>query len=302
VQQVTSAASAVRTKGPLVWLDMDQAELDAAYDQAKYATNMEQLGRRRAMLSDLARARLGAPKRFAYGTAAIEGLDLYPARQPNAPIVVFTHGGAWRNGVAKDNAFAAEMFVNAGAHFIALDFNAVTEVAGDLMVLADQVRRAVAWVYNNAASFSGNRDRLYVMGHSSGAHLTGCLVTSDWSRYGVPADVIKAGVCSSGMYDLAPVRLSARSKYVAFTDEIEEELSSQRHIDRLQCPIVVSHGTLETPEFQRQARDFAAAVKAAGKPVQFIVAEGYNHFEVSELLGNPYSLTGHAALRVMGLG
>jgi len=98
------------------------------------------------------------------------------------------------------------------------------------------------------------------------------------------------------------VRLSARSKYVAFTDEIERELSSQRHLDRLNCPLVVAHGTAETPEFQRQARDFAAAVKAAGKPVAFIVAADYNHFEMAELLGNPYSLTGHAALELMRLG
>jgi arylformamidase len=301
LQDITATSSPARAKGPLVWLDMDQKALDDAYDQSKYASNQEQLGRRRAWLSELARQRLGQPKRFAYGPTPIEGLDLYPARQPNAPIVVFTHGGAWRTGVARDNAFAAEMFVNAGAHFIALDFNNVTEVGGDLMVLAEQVRRAVAWVYTNAASFSGDRERFYVAGHSSGGHLTGVLLTTDWSRYGLPEKFIKAGVCSSGMYDLAPVRLSARAKYVAFTDEIEQELSSQRHLDRLHCPVIVSYGTLETPEFQRQARDFAAAVKAAGKPVTLLVGEGYNHFEMAEMMGNPLSLLGSAMLERMKL-
>jgi arylformamidase len=183
-----------------------------------------------------------------------------------------------------------------------LDFNSVIDVGGDLMVMADQVRRAMAWIYKNAESFSGDRERLYAVGHSSGGHLTGCLVTTDWSRYGVPANIIKAGVCSSGMYDLTPVRMSARSRYVAFTDAIVAELSAQRHLDRLNCPIIVSHGTCETPEFQRQARDFAAAVKAAGKPVQLFVGETCNHFEMAEMLANPYSLTGHAALRLMGLG
>ena len=60
-------------------------------------------------------------------------------------------------------------------------------------------------------------------------------------------------------------------------------------------------GTLETPDFQRQSRDFAAAVKAAGKPVTLAVMEGYNHFEVMEQLGNPYSLFGRAALEQMRL-
>ena len=107
---------------------------------------------------------------------------------------------------------------------------------------------------------------------------------------------------ASGMYDLMPVRLSKRSKYVNFTDEIVDELSAMRHLDRLNCPIVVAHGTQETPEFQRQARDFAAAVKAAGKPITFIVGEGYNHFEIQETLASPYGLLGHEVLKLMKLG
>jgi arylformamidase len=58
---------------------------------------------------------------------------------------------------------------------------------------------------------------------------------------------------------------------------------------------------LETPEFQRQTRDFAAALKAAGKPVQLIVGRGYNHPEVGESIGHPYGLMGRAALEMMKL-
>jgi arylformamidase len=165
------------------------------------------------------------------------------------------------------------------------------------------VRSAVAHVYKNAASFGGDPNRVYVTGHSSGGHLAGCVLTTDWARdFGLPKDIVKGGLCASGMYDLKPVRLSKRSKYVKFTDEIEEELSAQRHIDRLNCPIIVAHGTLETPEFQRQARDFAAAVKATGKPIKFLVGESYNHFEMLETLASPYGLLGRAVLEQMKLG
>jgi arylformamidase len=105
----------------------------------------------------------------------------------------------------------------------------------------------------------------------------------------------------SGMYDLKPVRLSKRSKYVKFTDEMEEALSAQRHIDKLNTPLILAHGTCETPEFQRQTRDFYAAVKAAGKPVELLVGEGYNHFEMLETLANPYGLLGRAVLAQMRL-
>jgi arylformamidase len=103
------------------------------------------------------------------------------------------------------------------------------------------------------------------------------------------------------MYDLKPVRLSKRSKFVTITDEAEEKLSAQRHLDRLATPLMLVHGTHETPEFKRQTRDFLSAVQKAGKPVQFLLAEGYNHFDLQEMASNPYSVLGSAALDMMEL-
>ena len=291
-----------RVKGPPVWLDMDQSELDAAYDQSKYAPNLPQITKRYATNSEAVRSRLGAPRQFAYGPTAIESLDVYATKRPNAPINVFIHGGAWRVGLAKDYAFAAELFVYAGAHLVVPDFVLVQDVGGSLMPMADQVRRAVAWVHRNAQSFGGDPNRIYVSGHSSGGHLAGVVLTTDWRKeFNLPADTLKGGLCCSGLFDLKAVRLSARSAYVKFTDEIEQALSSQRHLNNLNAPVIVAYGTLETPEFQRQSRDFAAAVKATGKPVDLLVGEGYNHFEMIETLANPYGLLGRAVLEQMKL-
>ena len=291
-----------KLKGPLVWLDMDQKERDDAYDQTVYAPNQPLLAARRKVASESVIKRFGPPERVAYGSSEFEKLDIYKAKQANAPVNVYIHGGAWRNGTAKDFAFLAETFVNAGAHSVILDFIQVQDAGGSLMPMIHQVRSAVAWVYKNAASFGGNPNRIYLTGHSSGAHLTGCTLVTDWQKdFGLPANIIKGGLMVSGMYDLKPVRLSKRSQYVSFTDEIEHALSSQRHLDKLNAPIIVAYGTQETPEFQRQGRDFAAAVKAAGKPVEHIVGVGFNHFEMQETLGNPYGIAGRAALRLMNL-
>jgi arylformamidase len=295
-------AQTPRPKGPPVWLDLDQQDLDDSYDQSKYAPNLEQVLKRYASASEVARQRLGAPKRLTYGATPIEGADLYPAKAPNAPIHVFIHGGAWRGGLSKDNAFQAETLVNSGAHFITLDFINVLEANGDLMPMADQVRRGLVWIYKNAASFGGDANRLYISGFSSGAHLGGVMLVTDWQKdFGLPPDMIKGAVLSSGMYELKPVRLSARSRYIKFTDEMEQALSTQRHLARINTPVVVAHGTLETPEFQRQTRDFAAALKAAGKPVQFNIGQHYNHFEMGETFGSPYGVNGRAVLEQMRL-
>jgi arylformamidase len=292
----------MRGNGPAVFLDYDQTALDAAYDQAVYAPNREQLIRRRASDSAAARIRIGAPERVAYGTAEVEKLDIYRAAPDRAPIFVFIHGGAWRGGRAEDCAGPAEMLGAAGVCYVVPDFSWVQDAGGNLIVLADQVRRAIAWVYRNAARLGGDPSRLHVCGHSSGGHLAAVALTTDWKReFDLPSDLIKGGMCISGMYDLAPVRLSKRSTYVAFDDATVEALSPLRHLDQLRAPLVIAYGTCETPEFQRQNRDFAAAVAAAGKPVRLLVGEHYNHFELPETLGNPYGLLGRAALELMGL-
>lgn len=289
-------------RGPLVFLDYDKDEIDAAYDQGPWAPNLPELRERNAQKSAAALARLGPPRRLAYGPTEVEKLDLYMTTQPNAPMNVYIHGGAWRAGRAASAARFAEIFVDYGAHLIALDFNNVLETNGNLMTMAEQVRRAVAWVYKNAANFGGDPNQLYVCGHSSGGHLAGVVLTTDWQKdFGLPIDTVKGGMCSSGIYDLYPVSLSGRNTYVNFTPEVIQALSPQRHLDRLVAPVIVSHGTLETPEFQRQNRDFAAAVKAAGKPVTFLVGEGYNHFEMFPTVGNPYGLLGRAVLEQMKL-
>jgi arylformamidase len=294
-------AQQARAKGPCVWLDMDQRELDDAYDQLVYAPNRDQVAQRRIANSEKARALLGLPERFAYGPSEIERLDLYRAAATGVPVNIFVHGGAWRANRAADYAFLAEPFVRAGAHFVALDFTNVEETGGDLLPMVEQVRRAVAWVYRNARSFGGDPDRLYLSSHSSGSHIGGCVVTHDWAKEDLPFDILKGAMLGSGMYDLKPVRLSKRSKYVGFTDEMEEALSAQRHIHRLHTPLILAYGTHETPEFQRQTRDFHAAAKAAGKPVELLVGEGYNHFEMLETLANPYGLLGRAVLAQMRL-
>jgi arylformamidase len=293
---------APHAKGPLVRMDMDQLELDAAYDQSFYAPLGGQIRKRCASNSDAVRERLGAPQRESYGPTNVEKLDIYRTKRPNAPIFVFIHGGAWLGGEAKNYGFPAELFVNAGAHYVVLDFIAIKAANGDLRVMASQVRHGVAWVYKNAGSFGGDPNRLYVGGHSSGGHLCGVTLVTDWDKdFGLPADMIKGGLCMSGMYDMKPVRLSKRNTYVKFDDDMEDKMSSQRHLDQLRAPIVVTYGTNETPEFQRQGRDFAAAVKSAGKPVELIEAANYNHFEMDESLASPYAPNGRAALAMMKL-
>lgn len=285
-----------------IWRALSQRELDAAYDQSVWAPNMQSLHARRAFLCEHALARLGEPHRVAYGQGPIEHIDIYRAKVATAPIAVFIHGGAWRGGSARECAFLAEPFVNAGATFVALDFSSVIEADGSLAKLHEQVKSALSWIFHNAAdAFDGDPERIHLIAHSSGAHLAGTLLTVDWSASALPQSIVTGAVLVSGIYDLAPVRLSARSEYVKITDEVEHQLSPERHVQRIACPVVVIYGSRESPEFKRQSDDFSHALQRAGKSVQQLFAEEYNHFEILETLANPYGIVGQAALSQMGL-
>jgi arylformamidase len=284
-----------------VWRDLDQKALDDAYDQDVYAPNRPLIVTRRIAASERTRAILGAPERVPYGPSEYERLDIFRAPVANAPINLFIHGGAWRRNKGPDYHLQAEPLVHAGAHCLIADFINVEQSGGDLFPMYEQVRRVIAWAWRNTDSYGGDRERFYISAHSSGSHLSACVLTGGWREEGLPENFCKGALLLSGMYDLEAVRLSKRSSYVKFTDAMVESLSSQRQLDGLHTPLVLAYGTQETPEFQRQTREFFAAVQAAGKPADLIVGDAYNHFELLETLANPYGLTGRALLRQMGL-
>jgi arylformamidase len=283
-----------------VFRDYDQAELDRQYDQRAWAANAVAVINGYSTYSEAVRGRLGAPQTWVYGESAAETLDLFRCQRANAPLHVFIHGGAWRSLSKRDSAFAAETFVRAGAHFAALDF-AVLPYVG-LEDMAAQVKLAIAEIYRNAAALDVDGQRIFVSGHSSGAHLAAAAITADWqAEFGLPPGVVRGAVCCSGIYDLEPVRRSARNDYVQLDERQVEALSPIRHVARLSCPVVVAHGEHESDEFKRQARDFAGAIEAQGKPVELVDGKGLNHFEIINTLAAPTGLLGHIALHQMGL-
>jgi arylformamidase len=187
-------SSAKADREPLVYLNYTQAELDAAYNQAAYQANIQQLRDRWLANSERTRQRIGPPLRMPYGATEIEQLDIFRtdrgADGRGAPIFVFIHGGAWRAGSAKAYAAPAEMFIRGGAHYVVPDFVWVQDAGGSLFPMAEQVCRSIAWVYKNAASFGGDRERIYIGGHS--AAISACRPTSS------KAGCVRAGCTISG--------------------------------------------------------------------------------------------------------
>ncbi|MGN8084020.1 MULTISPECIES: alpha/beta hydrolase [Variovorax] len=284
--------------GPVVWRGLTQKQLDQAFDQLAYAPNSQQVLHRYRSRSDDVAGRLVAPQRLQYGASASEFVNIYRTSRPNAPVHVFVHGGAWVITDARDYVFLAEMFVNSGVHFVIPDFASVKDLAGDLVALARQVRESIAWIARHASTFGGDAKRLHFSGHSSGAHLLAVALTHDWkTEQGIYPDGFRSALLLSGIYDLEPVSLSERSSYVRLTDkQVVAALSPLQNASHFACAATVGHGSLDTPEYQRQSRALVDALIGSGRKAQLIKAEFYNHFEQLETLGNPYGTFGRAAL------
>ncbi len=288
--------------GAKVFLDYTQEELDRAYDQRAWAANAPAVIARYTTASQAVKAKYKF-QTLSYGSDPDETMDVFAptklAGNAGAPVHIFIHGGAWRLLTKDDSAFAAPAFVENGVIYIALNFSAIPKVR--LTDMADQCRRAIAWVAKNARGFGGNAERIYLSGHSSGGHLAGVMLTTDWAKQGAPDNVIKGGLAVSGMYDMRAVLLSARSSYVKISADEETALSALRNLDKVRCPIGVAFGAGESPEFKRHAKSFADALRGQGRVASALLeGEGMNHFEIIETLGRPDGLLGRFALQQIG--
>ena len=288
--------------GKKVYRNYTQRELDRVYDQDYWVSysSSEVYGFYEIFSERVHREHKSTS--HSYGKGKVESLDWFPCGKPNRPIQIFAHGGAWLGLTKEEAAFGAPGFLDNDVNYVALGFSSVNPPKVTLEKMVDQVARAVAWVYQNADRLGGDRDRIYLSGHSSGGQLAASALIADWGALGVPANTVKGCLLISGMYDLYPVSLCYRQGYVKLTKAEVEKLSAIRHVDRIPCPVIVAFAENDTPEFRRQGEAFAKALKRGSHhPVRQMEAIGLNHYDISFTLGYEDAIMGNAALQQMGL-
>jgi arylformamidase len=266
-----------------VFLHYTQRELDRNFDQRTWAGNAVEVIARYGDRSALTRGHL-AHESIAYGMTTDEVLDVFPAVQPNAPVLIFVHGGAWRNFTRQDFSFVAHALAPAGITVIVPGFASLPQVRLPEMVA--QVRRAIDWTCAHVDRVGGDAGAVHLAGWSSGAHLAATALIADCEGAPSSAARVESIICISAPFDLEPVMLSARSSYMMITREEERRFSPRWNIERYQTPFVAISAAGDTDEFLRQSDDFTAALERAGCPVERLLFPGVNHFELIDTLGD----------------
>lgn len=267
-----------------------QADIDAAYDVESAVSDFQDYLRRFESLTQEGLISLSHASNVKFGPSLDERLDLFPGRESTGrpPIVVFVHGGYWRLSDGNDYGFVAR---GLHPHAAVGVVNYTLAPKASIGEIVRQVRAAIAWTWHNAHRTGGDRDRIYVVGHSAGAHLTVMAALTDWEGdYGLPANLIKGAFAISGLYDLRPLPYSFVGPALQLTGREILELSPMLlDLPAHAPPLRVAYGEDETAEFLRQSDDFLARWRAAGLQGELRTRPGRNHFSIMLDLADPES-------------
>jgi arylformamidase len=215
-----------------------------------------------------------------YGNAGRERMDIFPAGDGRAPVVVYIHGGYWRSRDKSSYSFLAAPFNAMGATAVVMGYSLCPHVTvGDIV---RQLQAACAWVWNNIDEYGGDHHHIYVVGNSAGGHLAAMLAATDWPEinHHLPPDILKGAMSLSGLFDLEPLLQHSINQTLNLTAASAARNSPRKKKPRLAGPFIGAVGGDESDEFKRQSRELVEAWKEHNEHVDYVEVAGRNHFSI----------------------
>ena len=261
---------------------------DRQYNARAMISDHVQIFERGAKRSAETRASLPCRLDIAYGSSPAEKLDLFPAEGRSEALLVFIHGGYWRSRDKSDFSYLAPEFTRRGVTLALPNYGLCPGVGIEDIVKQNLL--AIAWLWHYGARYGVNPGRLYVAGHSAGAHLTAMMLAARWNVYmpELPYNLVKGGLAISGIYDLEPlVHAPFVNADIKLDQALARRLSPVNIPPATTAPLYTAVGGEESEEFKRQnaliARTWRYAFAAD------IPMPGCNHLTVLEQLADPNS-------------
>src|SRR5215467_6809214 len=273
----------------MLYRGMDRAQLDAAYNNSAAVPERDAIVADWAARSARVRREYAGRLDLAYGETPHERLDLFLAADPQAPTLVFIHGGYWQMNDKESFAFFAEGLLPLGINLAVIEYTLAPAARLDRIV--SEVRRAVRWLAEHLAEYGADPNRLYVAGHSAGGHLTAAAIT-------LPC--VRGGLAISGLYDLEPIRLNYLNEKLGLDEAEAERNSPMLNFGPMAGPLIVAYGTRELPELCRQSIEYGRAWTERGLPGRLLPVDGADHFTILDALARPEGVLTQALLAMLG--
>lgn len=278
------------------FLGYDKTELDAQYNLRAAVKEYQAYFDEWDRCSKRARRKLPGELNIAYGSHPLETMDIFFSGQPNAPLLVFIHGGYWQGLDKNQFSHIADGFVHAGVATAVVNYGLAPDVNMDEIVR--QNHKALAWLWCHGDGFGFDPNRIFVCGHSAGGHLAALLAATDWVSFdqALPPQLIQGIFAVSGIFDLEPIRLSYLNDVLGMDAAVSKRNSPLYNLPEKPIPLILAVGDLETDEFHRQTRIFAECWDSNGFPVAIIHMAGLHHYSVVNEIASTKSPLNQAIL------
>jgi arylformamidase len=221
-------------------------------------------------------------------------LDIYPSGVLDSPVMIYVHGGGWHGGSKLDVDSKPAAYNAHGFVFVSIDYRVIPEVT--VAVEADDVARAIRWVRDNITQYGGDPTRIFLTGHSSGAHLVSLVGTDGRYLEGVGltlANLRGVVAIDTQAYDVrALMEIIDRPTSGPFFDAFGSDPADW---DRLSPTAYVTSGRSIPPFFVAYSGHggvfpeislaFVAALEGAGIPVQLLPVTEKTHSQINREFG-----------------
>lgn len=238
---------------------------------------------------------------IAYGERSRQKLDVYvpDGADGTAPVVVFFYGGRWSEGRKDGYRFVAQYLTSRGAVAVIPDYRLHPEVGFPTFV--EDGAATVAWVRHHIGEFGGDPGRLFVMGHSAGAHIAAMLATDRQylAAVGGDRDWLAGMIGLAGPYDFLP--LTDADLKTIFGPESEWPRSQPvRYVDGGEPPMLLLHGAADRTVHAEDSEILARRVNAAGGNARLQLYDGVGHIRIVAMLAAPLRWLGDAGRDIGG--
>jgi acetyl esterase/lipase len=222
-----------------------------------------------------------------YGSLPRQKLDVYRPREgpEPRPVIVFFYGGSWDSGTRESYLFAAEALASRGFVVVVPDYRIYPDL---FPVFLEDAAAAVAWTRANASQIGGDPRRLFLMGHSAGAHIAAMLALDSQylARAGLSPSMLAGWIGLAGPYDFLPLT-SARLKEIFAPEETIARTQPINFVTPGAPPALLATGETDPTVSPGNSQRLAAKLRAAGVPVTEKRYPDLNHYTIVGALSVP---------------